>query len=159
MDYSTTISILIALLAVVISLVSLRRTSNFNHTQIKLQEETARLSRLQRDILERQENEKTRSDVAGSLYIAGTGHRIGILNIGNVEVRNVNVRVIAPAGKSSPLIEREVVEKLPVKRMHPGDEISLIAALSYDTGTTFDLHIEWETSDGKAHVRDQVLSI
>lgn len=159
MDYGDIIGVLIALLAIVISFVSLNRTRKFSERQIALQEETARLSALQRRILEREEEDRNKSDVDAYIYKAERGYRIGIRNTGNVEIRNVRIFVNATEGRTSPLVQSEVSEKLPVDKMRPGDEINLIAALTLETGTTFEAHIKWDTVEGETYSSERMLSI
>jgi hypothetical protein len=159
MDYADIITALIALVAVVVSLIALIRTRKFNERQITLQEETARLSSLQRQILERGEEERAKSDVGIYLYSAGTGYRFGIVNSGNVPVRNVDVRIEPKDGKSNPLVLSECERKLPVDEMGPGEEISLIAAISSDTGTLFTARLEWDAENGETHKKKALLSL
>ncbi len=138
MDYKFEIMALIAAITAIISLVTLVRKSKEK---------------------KREEAEKNKSDISTYIYIAGPGHRLGIINNGNVPVTDLNLSIEPLDGQSSPLIPSELENTLPVKRLAPGDEINLIMALSSDTGSTFTIPLTWKTEDGKTHSKESLKSI
>jgi hypothetical protein len=176
MDYGDTITALIALIAVVISLVTLRRTRYFNQRQIELQEETARLDKLQREIIERELEEKSRrereiiekneeekkrkeaEEAIGAVSARIVLHRgtpgIEVANLGKVELRNLSlsVEMIEPVDDRA-FLESEINEKFPVTSIQPGDKIFVRTGPhgSFDLLEKFKLNFHWETIDGESH--------
>ena len=55
--------------------------------------------------------------------------------------------------------DRDCKEKLPVEILRPGDRIELIAALSFDTGTTFRPVWRWTEEDGQIAERNEKVSL
>ena len=159
MDYGFLITAAIAILALIIPFVSLFRTRKINEKQLVFQEEEYRKNKLERQVLEREEEEKTKSDVSVYPYQAASGYWLGIVNSGNIPVTDVNIHIEPHKGKSSPLVPEECDEKLPISHMIPGDEIYLIVAISFDTGTSFTANLEWKTGNGENHHKELLLSI
>lgn len=151
MDPANVITILVAVLAVVISLVSLRRTTVFNERQLKFLAENEKLIQLQRKLIEQQELDKTASDVSVFVYNAARGQRLGIVNSGKVLVENVTLEYIEQDGYDNPFIESELKEKLPIKRMHPKEEHNVILALHDQTPISFEIKLVWKANDDCLH--------
>ena len=143
MKYTDVITALIALLGVVISLVSLKRTREVNKRQLDMQEETTRLSTIQREILEReearrkdaerqladekrkaaeQEVEAARLKAArraqGNVDAYGSLRfgfpTITLRNSGEVAVREVSLLVVGHRGPATPILESYLTAVLPV---------------------------------------------
>jgi len=148
MQNENILTLVIAIIAVVISFVSLHRSRKFNEQQILFQQETDKLNRLQRSIIEKEVEETGRSDVSCYIYNAEKGQRLGVINRGNVPVKNVKIDLIPPKGYERPFISGDYDEKIPIKIMHPRDEINLLLGLCDDTGTAFTAQIEWQTESG-----------
>ena len=152
------LTLLIAIIAVIISFISLYRTRKFNEQQIIFQEETHKLAQLQRSLLEEQQAEKYKSGLSLYIYNAVNGERLGVINSGNVEIKNVTVELVPKEGYCSPLVSSDCEEKLPVSIMVPGDEFNLLLAMCDDTGTTFTAKTQWQTEDGKTHNHEKLLT-
>jgi hypothetical protein len=162
MTYPEVITALVALLGVLISLVSLKRTREFNKRQLDMQEETTRLSKIQREILEREEARRQaaeqqladnkRDTVAQELetarlnavrraqgdVFAHTSLNFGIPSIilrnsGYVPVREVSLLVTVHRGPASPLLESYLSAVLPVKVIAPGEEVSIAVGTKEDS--------------------------
>jgi hypothetical protein len=151
MDSANIITILVAVLATVISLVSLQRTRVFNERQLKFLAENEKLIQLQRKLIEREELEKTASDISVFVYNAARGQRLCIVNSGKVIVENVSLEYIEQDGYENPFIESELSEKLPIKRMHPNEEHTVILALHDQTPMSFEIKMVWKTNDDCLH--------
>ena len=151
------IASLLAIVAVVISLVSLVRTRKVAQAQIELQREQvalqteqAALAQVQRGVLEAELIKRNSADVR--VYLAGTnhGHSFIVRNVGPVDARDVSVSIVSKMTGQSPIIGTEATSKLPIKRLMPDHEIALIAGLSFDTGTDFDVTTTWKDPNGEA---------
>jgi hypothetical protein len=158
MQNENILTLVIAIIAVLISFVSLYRSRKFNEQQILFQQEADKLNRLQRSILEKQIEETGRSDVSCYIYNAAKGQRLGVLNSGNVPVKNVKIDLIPLEGYERPFISGDYDEKIPVKILHPGDEINLLLGLCKDTGTTFTAQIEWQTESGDLNKKEKPIT-
>jgi hypothetical protein len=161
MTYNEVVTALVALLAVVISLVSLKRTSEFNKRQLEMQEETTRLNKIQQAIIEREETAKrdaaqkraegernaaVQEEKAARLKAARRAQgevsafegryfnipSIALKNRGYVPVREVNLLVAVRKGQANPLLESYLSAALPVKELAPGEEISIAIGTSED---------------------------
>lgn len=150
------ISSLLAVVAVVISLVSLVRTRRvaqaqveLQRKQVELQTEQAALARLQRGVLETELIKRNAADVR--VYLASTthGHSFFVQNVGPVDARDVSVSIVSRMTGKSPIVGTEATSKLPIKRLMPDHKIGLIAGLSFDTGTDFDVTTTWKDPNGE----------
>ena len=148
MDYGSVISTLVAVIAIIISLISLQRTRLFNERQLQFLAENDKLIRLQKSQLEQAEQQKTVSDISVYVYNAANGQRLGIVNSGRVTVENVTLKYVEQAGYSNPFIPSELSEKLPFKRIHPGDEHNVILTLHNQTPMSFEVQLEWQANGG-----------
>lgn len=78
---------------------------------------------------------------------SGKGYRFYFKNIGSGVATNVNFKLVLEEGKSTPLTS-DYEEVFPVKELHPGDEVSVLAAISMGMGSKFDSILSWDDSDG-----------
>jgi hypothetical protein len=152
------ISTLVAVIAIIISLVSLRRTRLFNDRQLGFLAENDKLIRLQRSQLEQAEKEKIASDVSVRVYNAANGKRLGIVNSGRVLVENVTLKYLEQAEYGSPFIPEELREKLPFKHIHPGEEHNVILVLHDQTPMSFDVQLNWEENDGLKYTKTTTIT-
>jgi hypothetical protein len=150
MDYWNVISTLVAVIAIIISLVSLRRTRLFNDRQLGFLAENDKLIRLQRSQLEQAEEEKTASDVSARVYNAANGKRL--------LVENVTLKYLEQAEYSTPFIPGELKEKLPFKRIHPGEEHNFILVLHDQTPMSFDMQLDWEANGGLKYTKTTTIT-
>ena len=147
--------LLVAAGGLVVSIISLRRSNAVKNQQARLQEKQEELIDLQLQLHRRETEPVTQSqresqpaDVRVSLEGNARSARFVIRNWGYGAARNVNLEVKPLSGNDSPLLSGDYDEKLPVPRLAPGNECSLIAALSFDTGVAFDVTWSWEDEDG-----------
>lgn len=151
MDYGSIISILVAILAIVISAVSLQRTRIFNERQLQFLAESDKLIQLQRDQIEHEQQQRAASDISVFVYNGSSGERLGIVNSGKVYVENVILNYVEQSGYTNPFIKSELTEKLPLKRVHPGEEHNVILALHDQTPMSFEVQLEWEANGGQQY--------
>jgi hypothetical protein len=94
-----------------------------------------------------------------SLEGTGRSARFVTRNWGFGPAKNVELEVNPISGKRSPIIASDYNEKFPIPRLAPGGECSLIAALSFDTGTSFDVVWSWENEDGMTQKESSRVSL
>jgi len=148
------LSLLIAVIAAVISVVSLARTRQVAQRQIELQranlelqKEQALLAKFQRELLEREEQAKVRANVVVYAGESVTGLRFFVRNTGPVPAHDVNVEVISRQTMESVLIKEDVKAKLPIKCLNPEIDIGLIPAITLQSGNSFEALVSWRDPD------------
>jgi hypothetical protein len=150
----------IALLAVVISFVSLYRTRKQTEIENKFNELSSRIAEIQLRRLEEEEQKKKSADVHAYFYKDyNNNYRVAIGNGGEVEAMDVNIEIDLHGSHRSPIIESEMKSKLPVKILHPGQEVYLVASLSLNMPTSYNCVLTWNNPDGKSVSKDIVLSL
>jgi hypothetical protein len=104
----------------------------------------------------RQEKETTALSV--SLKRTHSGEKFIVSNDGGGLARHVEFSLTPLEGRSSPLCS-DYKETFPIKSLSPGDSVSVIAALSFETDVRFDYLLMWENSDKTQGVREGVVSL
>ena len=162
----TTIIALTAVGSLIVAIVSLKRSSRLKDQQIRLQEKQEELIDLQlkqhKRMLENEKHEPVidkKADVRVSLERAGKHARFVIRNWGEAAAKNVDLSVKPVDGHTSPIADSDKNAKLPIPRLAPGADCSLMAAITYDSGTTFDVSWNWEELDGSKETESSRLSL
>ncbi len=143
------LSLLIALLAAVISFVSLYRTHRVAARQLELQEAQAKLAQFQHDVLEKAEAAKEHADIRIAVIERGRGHRLVISNVGQGVARDVVFEVVLPDGKASFIVQSEMDDLLPITELPPGHEVSMIIAPTLGSARHFLAQIAWIGANGE----------
>jgi hypothetical protein len=165
-----TITAVIALLAIVVSLVSLRRTSRVQEQQLRLQKKQEELTDLQLEALRKQAQLVTsataqpvvheKADVRIDLEKVGRGEfKFFITNWGSVPARNVTFDLELETGRPSPLVMGDYDKKIPIQELGPGNRVPLWAAITMGMGTSFLGRWSWRNPDGTTETRKSLLSI
>jgi len=136
-------ALLVSILSVIVAVVALIRTRKINERLIDLEEQA-----------------QIRGNISVSLYeSAHRRYRFRIQNTGCVPVSGVSVEIKPKQGEGKPYIPSEFDEIFPVPQLHPGDEVTLIAPLSSDTGTHFQCSLVWLDAEGKEQTKEQHVSL
>ena len=158
--------LLIAASGLVVSIVSLRRSNAVKMQQARLQEKQEELIDIQLQLHRREVEaiDNARSvaqpaDVRVSLEGTARSARFVIRNWGYGAANNVDMEVKPIFGNVSPLVRGDYDEKLPIPRLTPGGECSLIAALTFGTGASFDVKWSWQDDDGTPHTESSRVSL
>ena len=142
--------VFISIVSIIISFVALIRTISFNSKILMLEEENTKLSRLQRKILEREEEKRYLCKVSAYWYKGENNtDRIAIINSGAVTAYNVNFEFKPKNGKSSPEVKNVMEETFPINKLEPENERYFTIGVSMSTGSEWPAKISWETKDGK----------
>jgi hypothetical protein len=164
------ITALIALLAIVVSVVSLHRTSKVQEQQLRLQKKQEELTDLQLEALRKQAQlvvstdaapvAQERADVRVDLEKVGRGEfKFFITNWGSVPACDVTFALELEAGKRSPLVKGDYDEKIPIQELGPGNRVPLWAAITMGMGTSFPARWTWRNPDGTTETRKSLLAI
>ncbi len=152
--------------SLVVAIISLISSSTVKKKQVSLREKQEELLDLQlkqhKEIIKRDLSDHLpgkAADIRVSLEGSSREARFVIRNWGDAPAANVNLNVEPANGHTSPLIEGDVKSKLPIPRLAPGSDCALIAAISFDSGTTFDVSWSWREVDGTEKRESSRLSL
>jgi len=160
----------IALVAIVVSLVSLRRTSKVQEQQLRLQRKQEELTDLQLESLRKQSQVppqpvavplpiQEKADVRVDLQKTGRDFKFIITNWGHAPARDVTFDLDIEVGKRSPLVKGDYDVKVPIPELAPGNRVPLWAAITMGMGTTFPARWSWRNPDGSVETRKSLLAI
>lgn len=141
------ITILISFIAVVISTVSLVRTRKVQREQSELQKVTAKLSRKQIEIIEREQAQQNKAKIAVELIRSGNDYRFVISNIGNAKASNIHFDLDQDC-EDNPLVQGDYDRKIPIPSLNPGSDIELLAAISMGSDGRYNVLVRWDNPDG-----------
>lgn len=133
-------NLLLSLLAVAIAGLSLWRSWS-------LQKRQDELAAKQLELMEAQLSSRGKADIVCQLQKDGTTWRIFVTNEGQAVAYDVTLELVTPEGRSSPLCN-DFDEVFPVDDLPPGQRVSVLAALTFDTGTSFTCKCGWVNEDG-----------
>lgn len=167
LSYQETITVAIALVAVVISVVSLRRTSRVQDQQLRLQKKQEELTDLQLEALRRQSAADSSSiaivsekaDVRVELETFGRDHKFIITNWGSASATDVTFELELEPGRRSPLVKGDYDQKVPVPELSPGGRVPIWAAITMGMGTAFPAKWTWRNPDGSKEERRSLLAL
>lgn len=167
LTYQQVITAAIALLAIVISFVSLRRTTRVQEQQLRLQRKQEELTDLQLEALRRQAGSDDfdqppvvdRADVRIELESLGRDHKFIITNWGTAPARHVTFELELEAGRRSPLVKSDYDQKLPILELSPGGRLPVWAAITMGMGTAFPAKWTWQNPDGSTETRRSLLAL
>lgn len=123
-----------------------------------LQRRQDELAEKQIQLADAQLSSRSKADITCQFERGGKTKRIVITNAGQATARNVVLELEVPKGRSSPLCD-DFEEVFPVKSLPPGHSVSVLAALTFDTGTSFACKCGWENEDGTADEKTVPLTL
>ncbi len=150
----------VALIAVIISFVSLYRTRKQKEIENRFNQLSSKIAEIQLQKLEKEKKENNSADMTAYFYKDyKDNYRIAISNIGAVPGTDVTLEIGHAEGGRSPLIESDAKSKLPVKILHPDTEVHLLLAISMGMPTSYDVILSWKNPDGQKVEKSLVLSL
>lgn len=150
--------LIVSIIALVISFVTLVRTSETNKKLTQFQEESAKLAALQRTVLEKKIEEGEKCTVCAYWYLDSNGEkRIAVHNIGYVNAYNINFEFKPKLGNEAPLVKGEMERVFPIKKLSPTSESNFFIAPCTATGSEWPAHISWHDESGKYYVKSLII--
>lgn len=143
------LSLIISILAVMISTLSLIRTRELAKEQLELEKVTAELSRLQIEGITEQKTNKTKPKFNVSLTKLGKAYNFYISNTGQGSAYNVNFELIDC--EDSPLFTSELIDIFPYQEMKPSSRIKLLASLHMNSHSKYQSRLSWEDESGNRY--------
>lgn len=169
LTYQQVVTAAIALTAIVISLVSLRRTSKVHEQQLRLQQKQEELTDLQLEALRKQAEAAAvvhgpsapapKADIRVDLERSGKDFKFLITNWGEGAARDVTFELELEPGARSPLVKGDYDQKIPIPELGPGNRVPLWAAITMGMGTAFPGRWSWRNPDGSIETRKSLLAI
>jgi hypothetical protein len=145
-DVGSILSAAAALVALVLSWVSLHKTNKFNATA----------ERLNQMLIEREAAEglaAKRADLSANLVEVGRGrHRLKVFNRGHGTARNV--RLVVLDGEASCLIASDVREKFPVPIMEQHQAVEVTAMRHLQSPARAHIRLLWDDDVGADHEKE-----
>lgn len=142
------LTLVLACVAVIVSLVVWSGQRRMQREANDLQRATSELAKKQLAILLREEKGKVVAKISLDLFKDGKTYRFRISNIGEVEARDVELNVLVQNPEDNPVIESEYAQKFPAKILNPGSSITLIAALHLGSPSAYNALLKWTNPDG-----------
>jgi HAMP domain-containing protein len=150
--------LLVAIVALAVSVVSLVRARRVEGDQKSLRRVTEELTRKQLEAMGGQEIAAKRARVVASLEKTGqSSWKFFLTNYGPAVARHVTFELIDC--EHSPLIRNDVAEKIPVRILQPGSQISLIAAITMGTPRALHAKVGWTNEDDTSTEKEFTLGI
>lgn len=143
-----TLSIVIACIAAIVSLLVWNGQRKLQREANDLQRATSELTKKQLEILLREERGKNTARVAIDLFRDGKSHRFRITNVSDVEAKDVEMELLLDNPEDSPLVQNEYDSKFPAAKLPPGNSITLIAALHFGSPLAYNVLLKWANPDG-----------
>jgi hypothetical protein len=167
LPYKDLMAVTVALVSAVIALVSLHRTGRLHRQQMRLQGMQLDLVRRQLALVRKQEwlergvgsigpstaQAEDKADVRVEIIRPDRDYHLMIVNRGLAAARDVRVELTPWEGCTSPLLESEYREKVPVAELVAGGQCALHADVTFDTGIAWDASWSWMDPDGSRQER------
>lgn len=145
-DIGSIASAVVALAALIVAVVSLRKTNKFGET-------TDRLNRL---LIERETAEgvaSKKADLSANMIKVGKNdHRLKVFNRGKGVARNVRLTDLNPT--DSILIAGEISRKFPVPILEQHQSVEVIAANHTGAGPRVHIKLQWDDDTGAGHEKE-----
>lgn len=149
MSYYEILSVGVACIAALISLVVWNEQRKLQKESNELQKATSELAKKQLEILVKDDDAKSSARLKLDLISSGRSHKFVITNISSIDALNVNFQLLLSSDDFSPLIASDVDEKLPAPKLPPGSSISLLAAIHDRTPLAYNAKLMWTNPDGE----------
>lgn len=142
------LTLIIALVAVVISAISFVRSGKTQERQLEYEAINATLAKKQLEMILREETRQEKARLVAELVKVGrTDFRFVVLNHSSVLATNVDFK-IDENSPDNPLVQNERRSKLPYPSLQPGQSFTLIAALHFGSAMSYDTLLTWTNPDG-----------
>ncbi|MGK2915039.1 MAG: hypothetical protein ACSLE5_11440 [Porticoccaceae bacterium] len=142
------LTVVLACIAVFVSLIVWSGQRRMQREANDLQRATAELAKKQLEILLREEKGKSTARLSLDLFRDGKTYRFRVTNVGEVEAKDVEMELLVKKPEDNPIIGSEYAEKFPAKKLMPGSSITLIAAIHLGSPSAYNAMLKWTNPDG-----------
>ena len=144
-DYET-ITLLVSIVAIVISTVSLIRTNKVASQQLELEKVHAELSKKHLEKINNEEKIQAIAIIDVDLVEADENYRFIIKNIGGSTASDVFFSL--SACERNPLVQNDVKGKLPITSLRPNKSVELMATKILNCDSEYTVNVRWTNPDG-----------
>jgi|SRR3972149_6261346 len=148
------LTLLVAIIAVIISAISLIRTGKIQRQQLRLNILTEELSKKQLDIISKNEMASNKSRVEVDFQPYGTNYHFTMTNTSSVVARNVMFNFIDC--QDNPIVDDSI---LPLSILQPGQTIKYLAARDFQSPPRYTVEVLWTDPDGSEQKEIYVLNV
>lgn len=143
-----TLSVVLACIAVIVSIVVWAGQRKIQRESNDLQRATSELAKKQLEILLREEQGKNTARLSLDLLRDGKAYRFRITNISEVDAMDVEMEFLVKKSENSPVISSEFAEKFPAKKIPPGSSITWTAIFHFGMPTAYNALLKWTNPNG-----------
>lgn len=159
MSFYEALSLVVACIAVVMSLVAWNGQRKLQRDANDLQRATSRLAEKQLEMLLREEKGKHKARLSAEIFKDGKTYRLRVTNVSEVTARDVGVKILGDDPSQDPLIDSEKKSKLPWPSLAPGLSFTLIVVITLSSATTFNALITWTNPDDEVVEEETFVAI
>lgn len=145
----------VALLALLFSVYTFRRTHNLAEKQADLIEDQKRLNQLWLAKEETEAENTKGADVSANLIRLGKGARVKIFNKGKSEARNIRILDVE---QCAVLVKTDAESKFPLERLEAQQGVDLIASIHLGSPSKVPLTLAWDDNRGANHTKTVYLT-
>lgn len=166
MSFFETLSLCIAVLAVIPATVALvrqtrqrKRIDLLEEAQLRQNRATAALHEKQLELLLASSRNRGGALIKLELVREGKNYRFRVSNIGATAARGVKVKILPGADGHDPTVDGDYDAKFPAPIIEPGSSISYVAAIYLDSPSAYNALVSWQDMDGTSVVRETYVAI
>lgn len=152
-DLGSIASAIVALLALIVSFITMHKTNKFNEKQNELAATTEKLTQLQieREIAEGVTSKK--ADVSANFVSLGNNKsRLKVFNKGKGVAKNV--RLVDLDHGNSILVVSDIARKFPVPIMEQHQSVEILASRTLGSGPRVHIKLIWDDDTGTDHEKE-----
>jgi hypothetical protein len=137
-----------AVLALILSAWSMKKTNDFNRRQKEFIDTNDRLNQMLIEKEAQESEAQKRADVSANFIKLGkTDYRLKVFNRGPGTASNVRVELLDEAAKDM-LIESDVKRKFPIPILEQHQNVDLIAAVHLGSPSRIEIALVWDDASG-----------
>ena len=141
------LTLVVACLAVVVSLDTLREQRKLQRESNELQRTTAELAKRQMAEMAQAAAERLKASVEVELHRERTSSTLRIGNVSSADASNVNVVFDLPPGVTDPLSPGGRAQRFPIKRLQPGTWALVPCDIYVDHPPVLEGYVSWVNPD------------
>jgi hypothetical protein len=142
------LTLVLACIAIVVSVYTLSEQRKLQKESNKLQRVTADLAARQMKEMEEQEKQRNKTRLGVDLYSDRSVHRLRVSNLGSCDAFDVRLAIADRPPLRSMINANELAQKFPVKRINPGNWVTLFCSVGLDSPPSLDGVVSWKNPDG-----------
>ena len=142
------LTLILASLAVFVSVYTLTQQRKLQKEANELQRSNADLAKRQMQQIEAQEAAAKIARLAVDIVQSRNSNRIRISNYGDCDAHEVDIQFELQSPLHDPVVESDYKSKFPVKRLPGHTSVMLLANIHLNSPSSFDGYINWKNPDG-----------